>query len=239
MFGKKDRIVDTHGGRRRRRILSPEGTHCEREKNAAREAQRRQKLPEDYLDVTEGWWAGWKRWIKKKLLNNFKQAYVDILSRQQSRVNQELAGAVLQLSEVCLSLDQLVRKLHDRLEERGNPNPLSSEQESPRRNSATSADSVDDHFKSSRTPRIHEGLPTNQDESCSAEIAERSGGIAMKCLVTGAAGFIGSHLCERLVRDGHQVVGLDELIPYYPRPIKERNLASLHAGKNSHFANSI
>jgi nucleoside-diphosphate-sugar epimerase len=47
----------------------------------------------------------------------------------------------------------------------------------------------------------------------------------MKCLVTGAAGFIGSHLCERLLRDGHAVVGLDAFIPYYPRGAKEANLA--------------
>jgi nucleoside-diphosphate-sugar epimerase len=47
----------------------------------------------------------------------------------------------------------------------------------------------------------------------------------MKCLVTGAAGFIGSHLCERLLRDGHDVVGVDAFIPYYPRPVKEANLA--------------
>ena len=37
----------------------------------------------------------------------------------------------------------------------------------------------------------------------------------MRALVTGAAGFIGSHLCEALVRDGHDVVGLDAFIPYY------------------------
>ena len=49
----------------------------------------------------------------------------------------------------------------------------------------------------------------------------------MKCLVTGAAGFIGSHLCRRLLDDGHEVVGLDAFIPYYPRPIKEANLADL------------
>jgi nucleoside-diphosphate-sugar epimerase len=48
----------------------------------------------------------------------------------------------------------------------------------------------------------------------------------MKCLVTGAAGFIGSHLCERLLQDGHHVVGLDAFIPYYPRALKENNLAS-------------
>jgi nucleoside-diphosphate-sugar epimerase len=49
----------------------------------------------------------------------------------------------------------------------------------------------------------------------------------MHCLVTGAAGFIGSHLCERLVRDGHTVAGLDAFIPYYPRPFKEANLSAL------------
>jgi nucleoside-diphosphate-sugar epimerase len=46
----------------------------------------------------------------------------------------------------------------------------------------------------------------------------------MKCLVTGAAGFIGSHLCERLLHASHQVVGCDAFIPYYPRPLKEANL---------------
>jgi nucleoside-diphosphate-sugar epimerase len=49
----------------------------------------------------------------------------------------------------------------------------------------------------------------------------------MKCLVTGAAGFIGSHLCEHLLQTGHTVVGLDAFIPYYPRSLKEINLASL------------
>lgn len=47
----------------------------------------------------------------------------------------------------------------------------------------------------------------------------------MHCIVTGAAGFIGSHLCERLLADGHAVVGIDCFTPYYPRPVKERNLA--------------
>src|SRR5882724_5135541 len=51
----------------------------------------------------------------------------------------------------------------------------------------------------------------------------------MKCLVTGAAGFIGSHLCERLVEDGHDAVGIDAFIPYYPRSIKEANLAPLQS----------
>lgn len=46
-------------------------------------------------------------------------------------------------------------------------------------------------------------------------------------MVTGAAGFIGSHLCEALCVRGHEVVGLDAFIPYYPRHAKVRNLMAL------------
>jgi UDP-glucuronate 4-epimerase len=46
-------------------------------------------------------------------------------------------------------------------------------------------------------------------------------------LVTGCAGFLGSHLCERLVADGHDVIGIDCFRSYYARAIKERNLAEL------------
>lgn len=48
-------------------------------------------------------------------------------------------------------------------------------------------------------------------------------------LVTGAAGFIGSHLAERLLADKFDVVGIDCFTDYYPRPQKEANLASLRA----------
>ena len=57
----------------------------------------------------------------------------------------------------------------------------------------------------------------------------------MKCVVTGAAGFIGSHLCEHLLRAGHEVTGLDAFIPYYPRQIKERNQAQLLSNPRYHF----
>ncbi|MCX6995771.1 MAG: GDP-mannose 4,6-dehydratase [Kiritimatiellaeota bacterium] len=59
-----------------------------------------------------------------------------------------------------------------------------------------------------------------------------------RCLVTGAAGFIGSQLCEALLARGHTVVGLDAFIPYYPRPIKEVNLAAARrqAGFSFHEA---
>ena len=46
-------------------------------------------------------------------------------------------------------------------------------------------------------------------------------------MVTGAAGFIGSHLCERLLALGNQVVGVDSFSDYYERSRKEENLAGL------------
>ena len=51
----------------------------------------------------------------------------------------------------------------------------------------------------------------------------------MSVLVTGAAGFLGSHLAECLVLEGHDVVGLDSFDAFYDRAIKERNLTSLRA----------
>ncbi len=47
------------------------------------------------------------------------------------------------------------------------------------------------------------------------------------CFVTGAAGFVGSNLCEQLLAQGHTVIGIDAFIPYYPRPLKELNLINL------------
>jgi len=48
-------------------------------------------------------------------------------------------------------------------------------------------------------------------------------------VVTGAAGFIGSHLSDRLLADGYAVVGIDSFEDYYPRAIKEANLAGARA----------
>ena len=53
--------------------------------------------------------------------------------------------------------------------------------------------------------------------------------------VTGCAGFIGSHVAERLLSLGHLVYGMDNLDPFYPREIKEENLSILAAYPNFHF----
>jgi UDP-glucuronate 4-epimerase len=56
-----------------------------------------------------------------------------------------------------------------------------------------------------------------------------------KVLVTGAAGFIGFHLAKRLLADGHQVVGVDNLNPYYDVSLKEARLEDLKKEANFTF----
>lgn len=57
----------------------------------------------------------------------------------------------------------------------------------------------------------------------------------MTVLVTGAAGFIGYHTCQRLLARGDAVVGLDNLNPYYDVALKEARLAQLAAHPNFRF----
>jgi glycosyltransferase involved in cell wall biosynthesis len=73
---------------------------------ALTQATRLQRLPDDYTDVTEGLFATWKRLIKRKLLGNFKHAYVDVLSRQQSAFNQAILDALREVVECCATLGQ-------------------------------------------------------------------------------------------------------------------------------------
>ena len=75
---------------------------------ALAQADRRQELPDDYVDVTEGRLAGVKKQIKQKLLGNFKHAYVDVLSRRQSAFNRSLLEAVQETLECCALLDHAI-----------------------------------------------------------------------------------------------------------------------------------
>lgn len=79
-------------------------------------AHHLQQLPADYVDVTEGHFAPAKRFIKRKLLHNFKHGYVDVLSRQQSQVNGHLVVMIQQLAECCAMLDHAVNGLHERID---------------------------------------------------------------------------------------------------------------------------
>ena len=57
----------------------------------------------------------------------------------------------------------------------------------------------------------------------------------MKSVITGVAGFIGSHLAEKLVQLGHEVVGVDKFLDNYPQPFKESNLSGLRGHEQCKF----
>jgi nucleoside-diphosphate-sugar epimerase len=57
----------------------------------------------------------------------------------------------------------------------------------------------------------------------------------MRCLVTGAAGFIGSHLTQALLEEGYTVLGVDCFTDYYARELKEANLAPLEGRQGFDF----
>ena len=49
----------------------------------------------------------------------------------------------------------------------------------------------------------------------------------MRAIVTGAAGFIGSHLSESLLKDGFDVIGIDCFTDYYSKDIKKNNISGI------------
>ena len=55
------------------------------------------------------------------------------------------------------------------------------------------------------------------------------------CLVTGCAGFVGSHLVDELLKRNWSVTGIDNFHPYYPRKLKEKNLEKALNSKNFSF----
>lgn len=67
--------------------------------------------------------------------------------------------------------------------------------------------------------------PPSGTSSCTSRFVGDDG--AMKYVVTGAAGFIGSHLAEALEEAGHEVLGIDCFTDYYDRAVKEENASGL------------
>lgn len=55
------------------------------------------------------------------------------------------------------------------------------------------------------------------------------------CAITGVAGFIGSHLAEKLLAEGYAVIGIDSFEPNYPRWIKEINIAGFKTSPSFNF----
>ncbi len=98
------------GGDGRQHAAAP-GLLRETIQAALAEIHRLQRLPDDYLDVTQGRFARWKRWLKQKLLGNFKKAYVDVLSRQQTQLNGQLLLAMQQLADYCATLEHALQEM--------------------------------------------------------------------------------------------------------------------------------
>ena len=70
-------------------------------------------------------------------------------------------------------------------------------------------------------------MPSKSLERGTDDVAMHDVSRPRRILVTGAAGFLGSHLCEHLLHRGFVVWGLDNLHPFYDPAIKRRNLRSL------------
>ena len=59
-----------------------------------------------------------------------------------------------------------------------------------------------------------------------------------KIVITGGAGFIGSHIAESLAKDGHEIVIVDNLDPYYSIDLKKRNLDIVLESGDATFINA-
>lgn len=58
---------------------------------------------------------------------------------------------------------------------------------------------------------------------------------AKTIMVTGCAGFIGSHLCDKLLINGNSIIGIDNFDPFYPPSLKRKNIENLNDNSNFCF----
>lgn len=86
------------------------------------DASRLQHLPDDYLDVSTGLLRRVKLLLKRKLLGNFKSAYVDVLSRQQSAFNRQVVSVLQHLLECVATLDHALGQRRRRRQQRKRQN---------------------------------------------------------------------------------------------------------------------
>ena len=84
--------------------------------------------------------------------------------------------------------------------------------------------------------RPHRARDHRSQRAAGADARSREGPVYMKALVTGGAGFIGSHLSERLLGAGRaRAAPLTAFTDFYPRPLKERNLENLRGRDGYEF----
>ncbi|VVU95068.1 GDP-mannose 4,6 dehydratase [seawater metagenome] len=89
-------------------------------------------------------------------------------------------------------------------------------------------------------PECHHCFPVkncskNHPECINGTCPEIFKDMELKILVTGCAGFIGSHVCEHLLKRGNQVLGIDNLNDYYDVTVKQKNLEVLNKYPNFQF----
>jgi nucleoside-diphosphate-sugar epimerase len=61
----------------------------------------------------------------------------------------------------------------------------------------------------------------------------------MHICVAGGAGFVGDHLCRRLLNDGHRIIAIDNFDPFYPRVIKEEGIEDFPRERFTHIEADI